>query len=163
GDVQGYGPLREAIADYLGTSRGVDCTPDEIVILSGTQQALDLLARFVVKRCDSRWIADPACHGAAAAFRHAGARLVPVPGAGDVGRRDPRGQFQQGALPLVATWLPGAAAIPHGSFSRVPLSGRCVPSGTPGSCTLRLHHRRALWAALAPHAGTVWRPTGRAA
>ena len=37
GEVQGYGPLREAIADYLGTGRGVDCTPDDVVILSGGQ------------------------------------------------------------------------------------------------------------------------------
>jgi GntR family transcriptional regulator/MocR family aminotransferase len=79
GGVQGYGPLREAIADYLGTSRGVDCTPDEIVIVSGVQQGLDLLARFLVKRGDSVWIEDPAYSGAAAAFRNAGARLVPVP------------------------------------------------------------------------------------
>jgi GntR family transcriptional regulator/MocR family aminotransferase len=79
GGVQGYGPLREAIADYLGTSRGVDCMPDEIVIVSGVQQGLDLLARFLVKRGDPVWIEDPAYTGAAAAFRNAGARLVPVP------------------------------------------------------------------------------------
>ncbi len=83
GGVQGYGPLREAIADYLGTSRGVDCTPDEVVILSGGQQGLDLLARFLLKRGDSVWIEDPAYHGATAAFRNAGARLVPVPVDGD--------------------------------------------------------------------------------
>src|SRR5262249_6825639 len=34
GNVQGYGPLREAIADYVGTARGVDCTADDVVILS---------------------------------------------------------------------------------------------------------------------------------
>jgi GntR family transcriptional regulator/MocR family aminotransferase len=83
GDVQGYRPLREAIADYLGTARGVDCAPDEVVILSGIQQGLDLLARFLVKRGDSVWIEDPAYPGAAAAFRNAGARLVPVPVDGD--------------------------------------------------------------------------------
>jgi GntR family transcriptional regulator/MocR family aminotransferase len=79
GGVQGYGPLREAIADYLGTSRGVDCTPDEIVIVSGVQQGLDLLARVLVKHGDSVWIEDPAYPGAVAAFRNAGAKLVPVP------------------------------------------------------------------------------------
>jgi GntR family transcriptional regulator / MocR family aminotransferase len=83
GDVQGYGPLREAIADYLGTARGIDCTPDEIVVLSGVQQGLDLLARFLVKRGDSVWIEDPAYQGATAALRNAGARLVPVPVDGD--------------------------------------------------------------------------------
>src|ERR1041385_3966671 len=79
GAVQGYGPLREAIADYLGTSRGVDCTPDEIVIVSGVQQGLDLLARFLVRRGDSVWIGYPACPGAPRAVRNAGAGRVPVP------------------------------------------------------------------------------------
>ena len=33
-DGRGYGPLREAIADYLGTSRGVRCYPDQIAIVN---------------------------------------------------------------------------------------------------------------------------------
>ena len=38
GDLRGYGPLREAVAGYLGSSRGVNCSPDQIIILSGVQQ-----------------------------------------------------------------------------------------------------------------------------
>jgi hypothetical protein len=41
--------LREAVAGYLGSSRGVNCSPDQIVIVSGVQQGLDLLACFLVK------------------------------------------------------------------------------------------------------------------
>ena len=79
GDVRGYAPLREAIAAYLGSSRGVRCIADQVVIVSGAQQALDLLARVLVRPGEPVWIEDPAYPGATAAFRNAGARLVPVP------------------------------------------------------------------------------------
>ena len=78
-DLRGYGPLREAIAAYLGSSRGVNCSQDQIVIVSGVQQGLDLLARFLVKPGESVWMEDPGYFGATAAFRNAGARIIPVP------------------------------------------------------------------------------------
>ncbi|KAA6464457.1 PLP-dependent aminotransferase family protein [Acidobacteria bacterium AB60] len=78
-DGGGYRPLREAIAHYLGSSRGVNCGPDQIVIVSGVQQALDLLARFLLKPGDPVWMEDPGYFGATIAFQRAGARIVPVP------------------------------------------------------------------------------------
>lgn len=78
GNLAGYPPLRQAIAAYLGTSRGVNCTADQIVITSGIQQGLDLAARLLLKRGDRIWIEDPAYPGASEAFRTAGVRLVPV-------------------------------------------------------------------------------------
>jgi GntR family transcriptional regulator/MocR family aminotransferase len=82
--LAGYGPrgsrvLREAIAAYLGSSRGVKCSPDQIVIVSGIQQGLDLLARLLVKSGESVWMEDPGYFGATAAFRNAGAKIIPVP------------------------------------------------------------------------------------
>lgn len=76
---RGYTPLREAIAGYLGSSRGVNCSPDQVVIVSGVQQGLDLVARVLVKPGDSVWIEDPGYFGATAAFRNAGAKIIPVP------------------------------------------------------------------------------------
>lgn len=76
---RGYRPLREAIAQYLASSRGVRCAPDQIVVVSGVQQALDLLARLLLKRDDPVWIEDPGYFGAAIAFENVGTRLVPVP------------------------------------------------------------------------------------
>jgi GntR family transcriptional regulator/MocR family aminotransferase len=78
GNVAGYRPLREAIANYLGTSRGVNCSPDQVVVVSGAQQALDLIARIVLKPGDAVWMEDPGYIGAIHAFRNAGARLIPV-------------------------------------------------------------------------------------
>ena len=78
-DRRGYPPLRDAIAEYLRTSRGVRCSAEQVVIVSGIQQALDLLARFLLKRGDRIWVEDPGYFGARIAFENAGARLVGVP------------------------------------------------------------------------------------
>lgn len=78
-DACGYTPLREAIAGYLRSSRGVNCRADQIVIVSGVQQALDLVARLLLRPGDPVWMEDPGYFGAAMAFRNAGARVVPVP------------------------------------------------------------------------------------
>jgi len=78
-DTRGYAPLREALAGYLGSSRGVNCSADRIVIVSGVQQALDLLARLLMKPGEAVWMEDPGYFGATTAFRNAGARIVPVP------------------------------------------------------------------------------------
>jgi GntR family transcriptional regulator/MocR family aminotransferase len=79
GGGRGYRPLRDAIAEYLRTSRGVRCTSEQIVIVSGIQQALDLLARILLKPHDPIWMEDPGYFGASIAFGTAGARIVGVP------------------------------------------------------------------------------------
>src|SRR5689334_7931772 len=60
----GYGPLREAVADYLITSRGVKCTPEQVAIVSGAQEALDLVARLFLNPGDRVCIEDPGYIGA---------------------------------------------------------------------------------------------------
>lgn len=78
-DPRGYAPLREALAAYLGSSRGVNCSPDQIVVVSGAQQGLDLAARVLAEPGGSVWIEDPGYFGATTAFRNAGAKIIPVP------------------------------------------------------------------------------------
>lgn len=78
-DRGGYQPLRDAIAEYLRTSRGVRCTAEQIVIVSGIQQALDLLSRLLLKKGDRIWMEDPGYFGARIAFDNVGARIVAVP------------------------------------------------------------------------------------
>lgn len=79
GDVAGYAPLRAVIADYLTTSRGVVCEPDQIVVVSGVQEALDLTARVLVDPGDRVYIEDPGYPGAVRSFTAVGARVVGVP------------------------------------------------------------------------------------
>lgn len=76
--VQGYPPLREAIARYLAVSRGVTCTPEQIVLTNGAQSAFDLLARILLDTGDTVWMEEPGYYGASAAFLSAGARLAPL-------------------------------------------------------------------------------------
>jgi GntR family transcriptional regulator/MocR family aminotransferase len=78
-DGRGHPALREALAEYLGASRGVNCSPDQIVIVTGAQQAIDILARALLRPGDSVWMEDPGYFGAVIAFRNAGVKLVPVP------------------------------------------------------------------------------------
>ena len=78
-DGRGYQPLRQAIADYLSPSRGVRCTADQVIVVSGVQQALDLLARLLLKPGDAMWMEDPGYFGATIALNNIGAHMIPVP------------------------------------------------------------------------------------
>jgi GntR family transcriptional regulator/MocR family aminotransferase len=77
--AEGYAPLREAIASYLGSARGVRCTPEQVVVVSSSQQALDLAARVLLDAGDEVWLEEPGYLGAQGALRAAGAEIRPVP------------------------------------------------------------------------------------
>jgi GntR family transcriptional regulator/MocR family aminotransferase len=79
GDPAGYRPLRDALARYLAQSRGVRCTADQIVIVSGSQQGLDLLTRVCLDPGDLAAVEEPGYPAARAILSAAGARLRPVP------------------------------------------------------------------------------------
>ena len=79
GDPAGYLPLRRAIAEYLASARAVNCEPEQVIVLSGAQQALDLVSRVLIEPGDSVWIEDPGYQGIRATLTFAGASLVPVP------------------------------------------------------------------------------------
>jgi GntR family transcriptional regulator/MocR family aminotransferase len=79
GDPAGYLPLREVIAAYLRAARAVHCDARQVIVVSGSQQALDLSARLLLDEGDAAWIEDPGYIGARGALLGAGARAVPVP------------------------------------------------------------------------------------
>ncbi len=74
----GYGPLREAVSDYLNTSRGVKCVPEQVAIVSGVQEALDLVARLFLNRADRVCMENPGYIGAAIVFEAIGAKITAV-------------------------------------------------------------------------------------
>jgi GntR family transcriptional regulator / MocR family aminotransferase len=78
-DGAGFAPLRELLCAYLKASRGVRCTPEQLVITAGSQQALYLLAHLLLAPGDAAWIESPGYQGAVAPFAAAGARVCPVP------------------------------------------------------------------------------------
>lgn len=79
GDRAGFRPLREAIAAYVGSTRAVACSPEQVVVVTSTQQAIDLTCRLLTDPGDAVWHEEPGYRAAAAAFLAAGARVVPVP------------------------------------------------------------------------------------
>jgi GntR family transcriptional regulator/MocR family aminotransferase len=79
GDAAGYAPLRAAIAAYLGAARAVTCDADQVMIVSGAQQALDLATRVLIDPGDEVWIEDPGYAGIRGALIASGAALAPVP------------------------------------------------------------------------------------
>lgn len=79
GNAAGYQPLRRAIAEYIGSSRGVRCSAEQIIVTSGAQQALDLIGRFLLDPGDQVWMEDPGYPGAYQTLLTTGACIVPVP------------------------------------------------------------------------------------
>ena len=75
----GLPALRHEIANFLGSVRGVVCTPAEVVVTSGTSSALDLISRMILDHGDEVWVEEPGFVEARWALTAAGARLVPVP------------------------------------------------------------------------------------
>ncbi len=76
--VTGHPRLKASIAEYLQASRGVDCDAEQVIVVNGTQAALDILARVLVDEGDVCWMEEPGYIGAQNALLSAGARLEPL-------------------------------------------------------------------------------------
>jgi GntR family transcriptional regulator / MocR family aminotransferase len=79
GDALGFLPFREAIAAYLGTFREVRCEASQILVTSGSQQALQISAQALLDTGDQLLMEEPGYPGARLAFASAGLQLLPVP------------------------------------------------------------------------------------
>ncbi len=78
GQSSGHSVLREEIAAYAGRIRAVHATADQVIVVSGSQQALDLCARLFLERGDEVGLEDPGYQGAKNIFRAGGASLRPL-------------------------------------------------------------------------------------
>jgi GntR family transcriptional regulator / MocR family aminotransferase len=74
-DPLGYPPLRQAVAEYLSTARGVNCVAEQVAIVSSVQEALDLAGRLFLNPGDRVCIENPGYTGAALAFKAFGASI----------------------------------------------------------------------------------------
>lgn len=75
----GYAPLREAIASYLGASRGLSTQASQIMITAGAQQAVELLAKTYINPGDIVCFEEPGYTPAAMSFKMAGAEVITIP------------------------------------------------------------------------------------
>jgi len=78
-DPRGEPALRQAIADYLGAARGIACTPEQILVVAGSQQGIDLAARVLASPGEAVWAEEPGYPAGRAALKAAGLEVVPVP------------------------------------------------------------------------------------
>jgi GntR family transcriptional regulator/MocR family aminotransferase len=144
----GYEPLRREIAAYVARSRAVRCTPEQVVIVNGSQQGLDLCVRLLLDRGDEVAFENPGYQGARQIFQAHGARLRParIDGdgivIGDLGRKTrlvyvtPSHQFPTGVSMSLARrlelieWARGqtSAIIEDDYDSEYRYSGAPLPS-----------------------------------
>lgn len=78
-DPAGLMDLRQAIADHLGPTRGLTADPDQIIIVGGSQDGLNLIARLLIGPGSPAVVESPCYQGAAYLFESFGAELYPVP------------------------------------------------------------------------------------
>jgi GntR family transcriptional regulator/MocR family aminotransferase len=71
--------LRTRLAEYLRASRAVRCDPEQVVIVSGSQQGIALAVRVLLNAGDRAWIEDPGYLEAHNVLRAEGIERVPVP------------------------------------------------------------------------------------
>jgi GntR family transcriptional regulator / MocR family aminotransferase len=79
GDQMGSKPLRETVANYLRTARSLHCNAEQIMIVGGSQQALEISARVLLDPGSPVWVEEPGYRLAQEAFTLNSCRLVPVP------------------------------------------------------------------------------------
>jgi GntR family transcriptional regulator/MocR family aminotransferase len=78
-DPRGLPELRKAICDYLRAARAVQCEPEQIVVTAGTQHAIDLVIRVLLKPDMQAWIEDPGYSLTRQALIAAGVKSRPIP------------------------------------------------------------------------------------
>jgi GntR family transcriptional regulator/MocR family aminotransferase len=108
---QGMEPLRQAIADYVNLERGARATPERVLVLTSSQQALTLCANVLLDAGERIFIEDPVYHGARKAFDAAGLECVPVPLDAD----GMKVEFLQTAQPAKAVFLTPSHQFPTGT------------------------------------------------
>jgi 2-aminoadipate transaminase len=83
GASEGYPPLREAITDMMAARLGYRPQADELLVTSGSQQAVDLIARALLDTGDVVVVEAPTYPGTLHCLRNAGARFATVPTDGE--------------------------------------------------------------------------------
>jgi GntR family transcriptional regulator / MocR family aminotransferase len=78
-DPRGSETCREVICTYLRTARAVRCDPSQVMVVAGSQQALEITARVLLGNGSPVWMEEPGYRLARSVFQGAGSRLVPVP------------------------------------------------------------------------------------
>lgn len=77
-DPRGYLPLRQAICQYVQSTRGLNCNEEQILIVNGTQQAIHLAAYALLQPYDQVCLDEPGYDAALNVFRSFGVTVQPI-------------------------------------------------------------------------------------
>jgi GntR family transcriptional regulator/MocR family aminotransferase len=116
-DVAGLPSLRRVLAGYLRDERGVSVAPDDLLIVSGIQQARDITARVLVEAGDVVGVEDPCYRGIRATFQAMEARVVPCAldsGGLDIARHAHRLQDARLVYVMPSHQFPTSEVMSHG-------------------------------------------------
>jgi 2-aminoadipate transaminase len=78
GATEGYGPLREQLAEFMG-AKGASVSPEQLIVTTGSQQALDLLGKTMISPGDKVIVEAPTFLATIQCFRLYGAHLIGAP------------------------------------------------------------------------------------
>lgn len=78
-EINGYGPLRESISKFLLENYNTRVNVDQILITSGGQQGLDLIAKTMINQGDVVFVENPTYSAAFTAFKSRGAKIIGIP------------------------------------------------------------------------------------
>ncbi|SFU33232.1 DNA-binding transcriptional regulator, MocR family, contains an aminotransferase domain [Polaromonas sp. YR568] len=79
GATEGYGPLREQLSAFMATKGAKDVAPDQLIVTTGSQQALDLLGKTMISPGDKVIVEGPTFLATIQCFRLYGAELISAP------------------------------------------------------------------------------------
>jgi GntR family transcriptional regulator/MocR family aminotransferase len=77
-DPRGEPVLRDAVADYLGTFRGVPCSPEQVIIANGCQPIIEMLVHALAKPGDAVWFEEPGDPASRAVLENLGVKPIPI-------------------------------------------------------------------------------------
>jgi GntR family transcriptional regulator/MocR family aminotransferase len=78
GEAMGWPGLRQAICAHVGVARGLQCSPDQVMVTTSVSAALDLAARALGLAGAEVWVEDPGCNGFRLCLQNCSVQLAPV-------------------------------------------------------------------------------------
>lgn len=79
GNPAGLEELRVAIADHLRIARGIDANPDQVIVVAGCEEGLNIIAKILTPQDSTVYVENPCYKGVPFVFESYGAKIVPIP------------------------------------------------------------------------------------
>ena len=78
-EINGYEPFRESISYFLKDNYDIEIEKDQILVISGGQQGIDIITKALVCQEDYVFVENPTYSGAISAFKSRGAKIIGIP------------------------------------------------------------------------------------